>query len=178
MTQITFMKQVIATSSYNSIIIDTILEGIIFPRTVLYEIIETLQTITVGKCEIDVRIICRKDVDLNIFGKMQLQLTNYFTIEIDLPSLFYYNQNDNIYYSYIEFSDYSEGITIGRTLFNHYFVEFNAQDNFVALGKLTELNINLQSNTNESLQKSLLLIINVLQIVTLIYLLFTYYYIK
>lgn len=177
-TQITFMKKVFATFSYNSIIIDTILEGIIFPRTILYEIIETLQTVTVGKCEIDTRIICRKDVDINMFGKMQLELTNNFTINIDLPSLFYYDKNDDIYYSYIEFSDYSEGITIGKTLVNDYYVEFNEQENFVALGKLTELTIDLQSNSNKSLQKSLLLLINVLQIVTLIYLLFTYYYIK
>ena len=177
-TQITFMKKVFATFSYNSIIIDTILEGIIFPRTILYEIIEILQTITVGKCEIDTRIICRKDVDINMFGKMQLELTNNFTIDIDLPSLFYYDKNDDIFYSYIEFSDYSEGITIGKTLVNDYFVEFNEQENFVALGKLNELTIDLQSNSNKSLQKSLLLLINVLQIVTLIYLLFTYYYIK
>ena len=154
-----------------TLIIDSLLKGVIFPYKVLYEMISPISKLTNDKCKVEDRIKCDKNVDISIFGSMTITFVTNYTIELNLTNFFFFDENKNSYDSYIEFSQYSEAITIGKWIFEKYYVEFNKDENYLALASLDKVKIELKSlNSNNRIIIQILIFVNIgLMVLCLLY---------
>ena len=96
----------------------------------LLTIMPQISYLSKGNCENSPRLFCREERNLEIFGDLILEMEGGFEIVISLRDMFYYNEKTSRYDSYIEISDMSEGITLGKSVFAKYFVEFNNEENY------------------------------------------------
>ena len=71
----------------------------------------------------------------------------------------------------MEFSQYSEAITIGKWIFEKYYVEFNKDENYLALASLDKVKIELKSlNSNNRIIIQILIFVNIgLMVLCLLY---------
>ena len=127
--------------SHSTLIIDSTLIGIIFPQAMLLTIMPQISYLSKGNCENSPRLFCREERNLEIFGDLILEMEGVFEIVISLRDMFYYNEKTSRYDSYIVISDISEGITLGKSVFAKYFVEFTNEENYIGFAELETFDI-------------------------------------
>lgn len=159
-SKVTMLGKEIVTPQ--TLVIDSLLQGVIFPYKVLYEIITLVTKLTNEQCKVEERIKCDKNADISVFGNMKITFVTNYTIELNLTNFFYLDESKKSYDSYIEFSQYTEAIKIGKRIFEKYYVEFNQDENYLALASLDKVKIELKKiNSNNTAIIQVLIFVNI-----------------
>lgn len=132
---------------WDSFAIDTLLLVISLPEHYKKFMDPYIQEKSKGKCKIEnSHISCDIDYKIDSFDNFEIKVNNNLKLKFEAKALFYKNNEQNKYYSYIEFTQFSCVVVVGgKFLIDKYFLTFNNDENYIGFGFLNEIQLDINS---------------------------------